>query len=197
MLIALITLRADEPWMAMLQFEHARGRMKQNRNIEIGNFFVERQQHFAVEVAVAPAAVEFHRFQTKFFHRAAKLFYGLLDVGQINPCDADEAAVALNILSDRIVIGARQPPPQLGIALVNQRPVVRYQNLHIETVFLHELGSQRKIPAAFFERMNLLAVAIIGCHLSRHDFAVPDHLARVFGNFEMPFSRMIHLVDEA
>ena len=41
MLVALITLATDQPWMAMLQFEHPRRGMKQNRNIEVGDFFQE------------------------------------------------------------------------------------------------------------------------------------------------------------
>src|SRR4029453_484461 len=71
MLIALITLAADQPWMAMLQFEHPRGGMKQNRNIEVGDLLVEREQHFVVEIAVAPTAVELDRFEPEFFYGAA------------------------------------------------------------------------------------------------------------------------------
>ncbi len=71
MLEALVALGADEPGMAMLQFENPRRRMQKNGNIQIGDLFVERKQHFVVEIAVAPTAVELHRFETQFFDRAA------------------------------------------------------------------------------------------------------------------------------
>ena len=74
MLVALKAFAADQPRMAVLRFVHARGGMEQDRNVEIGDLFVERIQHLTVEIAVTPAAVEFDRFQAKFVYCAAQLF---------------------------------------------------------------------------------------------------------------------------
>ena len=82
MLVSLKTFAADQPRMAMLQFEDTRRRMQQDWNIEIGDFFVERKQHFVVEVAVAPTAIEFDRLETEFLDRAAQLFNRFLNIGQ-------------------------------------------------------------------------------------------------------------------
>ena len=45
--------------------------------------------------------------------------------------------------------------------------------------------------------MNLFAVAVIRRDFTRHDFAVPHHVALVFDDFEVTFTRMLHLVDKA
>ena len=97
MLVALESLAADQPGMAMLQFEHARCRMKQNRNIEVGDLFIEREQYFVVEIAVAPAAVELDRFETELFDRTAQFLHRFLDIRQINPGATDETIVAADI----------------------------------------------------------------------------------------------------
>ena len=56
MLVSLEALAADQPGMAVLQFENPRRRMEQDRNIQIRDLLVERKEHFVVEIAVTPAA---------------------------------------------------------------------------------------------------------------------------------------------
>jgi hypothetical protein len=75
------------------------------------------------------------------FHGPAQLFNGLLDVRQINPGNADKPVIPLNIFGNSIVIRPCQLAAELGIALIDQWPVIRNQNLDIKTVLFHELSA--------------------------------------------------------
>src|SRR5262245_52180987 len=45
--------------------------------------------------------------------------------------------------------------------------------------------------------MNLLTVAVVGRYPAWDSFAIAQHVALVFDDFEVTFSRMLYLVDEA
>src|SRR5882757_5083332 len=132
MLIALKTLGADEPRVAMLQLKNASGGMKQNGNIQIGDFFVERHEHFVIEIAIAPAAVKLYRLEAQLFDRAPQFFNRFVDIRQIDPRHTDETIVALDIFRDSVVVRTRQLPAELGVDFINQLPIIRNQYLHVE-----------------------------------------------------------------
>src|SRR5215510_8440981 len=76
----LVTLCAHQPGMTMLRFENSRSRMDQDRNIQPGDLFVERPQHFIVEIPVRPATAELHCFNAQVLDRPAQFANRLLDI---------------------------------------------------------------------------------------------------------------------
>src|SRR5215471_463751 len=197
MLKALITLAADQPRMTMLNFEYTSCGMQENRDVEVNDLLIKRPYHFIVEIAVSPASLELDRFHAEIVDGAAQLTNRLLNVRQIDPRATNEAAVALYIFGCRVVISARQLASQFRIDFVDQRPVIRNQNLHIESILLHEFGAQLKIPASFFERMNFITIAVIGGNIPRHSLAKANiEVAVVLLNFEISLARVGDFVDE-
>src|SRR6266850_7074662 len=193
---SLVTLCAHEPGMTMLRFKNSRSRMDQDRNIKPGDLFVERPQYFIVEIPVRPATAELDRFHTEVLDRPAQFANRLLDIRQIDPGATDETTIAADIFGSGLVVCACQLPPELGIEFIDQHPVVGDQNLNIETVLLHEFRAQLRTPTTLFERVDLLAVPVVGRHLSRHQLTETNEVALVWCNFHIPFARMGHFVDE-
>src|SRR5215510_8838428 len=147
----LVTLCTHQPGMTVLRFENSRARMNEDRNIQPSDLFVERPQHFIIEIPVRPATAELDRFHAQVLDRPAQFANRLLDIRQINPGTTDEPIIAADIFGSGFVVCACQLPPEFGIELIDQHPVVRDQNLNIETVLFHEFCAQLRTPTSFFE----------------------------------------------
>ena len=171
--------------MTVLRFENSRSRMDQDRNIKPGDLFVERPQHFIVEIPVRPATAELDGFHAEVLDRPAQFANRLLDIRQIDPGATDETIVAADIFGSGLVVCACQLPPELGIELIDQHPVVGDQNLNIEAVLLHEFGAQLRTPTTLFERVDLVAVSVIGRHLSRHGLTETNDVTLIRCNFHI------------
>src|SRR5262245_66198563 len=89
--------------MTVLRFENSRARMNQDRNIQPSDLFVERPQHFIIEIPVRPATAELDRFHAQVLDRPAQFANRLLDIRQINPGTTDEPIIAADRSEERRV----------------------------------------------------------------------------------------------
>ena len=62
---------------------------------------------------------------------------------------------------------------------------------------IHEFRAQGDAPPTFFEGMDLLAVAIVRCHLAGNDLAIALHVAFVLDDFEVPLAGMLYFIDKS
>src|SRR4029077_12133637 len=105
--------------------------------------------------------------------------------------------VVPNIFRSGIVVSPRQLAAQIRIDLVDQRAIIGNENLDIEAVFFHKLGTQLKIPSSFLERMDLVAVTVVSRDVARQPFAEANiKVAGVLFDFDVSLSRMGNLVDK-
>jgi len=182
--------------MAILSFEHARAGMNENRHVELADFLVKRPQDLGVEITVFVSAHELHASKTEIFHRAPKLADRFVDVGKINPGDADEAFSSGDVLGNGVVVGARHLDAEVVIDFVDQRPVVGNDDLVIETFPFHDVVVHIEIPAGLAERMNFFAVAVVSRGVAGKGFAVTNHRARAFLKFQVTPAGMLHAVEK-
>mgnify|MGYP003580033594 CR=1 FL=1 len=109
----------------------------------------------------------------------------------------DEWFAAAKILGNRIVVGARHGIAQRRLHFVDERPVVRDYHLVIEAFALHHIVAELQVPASFAERMNLLAVAVIGRGIAGKFLAIADHFTGAFFKLNVPSAGMIDSFDKA
>ncbi len=128
---------------------------------------------------------------------AAQLADRLVDVGQVNPGDAEKALAAGDIFGHRVVVSARHGDAEIALHFVDQRPVVGDDDLIVETFAHHDIVVHVEIPPGLAERVNLLAVAKVSRGIAGKVDAEADHRAGAFLEFDMAAPRMIDLVDKS
>src|SRR5689334_13417746 len=183
--------------MTVLRFVNARARMHENRHIELAYFFVKWPQHLGVEVAVFMTAHELDALESQLFHGATKLTNRFRHIGKIDPRGADETLVSADIFSHRVVVSARHLDAEIVVDLIDQRPVIGDHDLIVESLTRHDLPVHVKIPARLAERMDLLAIAIIGCRIAGKFFTIANHLAGAFLEFYMAAACVFYPLEKA
>ena len=66
----------------------------------------------------------------------------------------------------------------------------------ITSTVLGQVATEGETPAAFLERMNFLAIAIVGRRQTGNDFAKTNVLAIIFVDFDVSTAGVGHFVDE-